>query len=78
MGKYEAKSNGHWITNPKTRAYLYGIGIAASPLAVGYGIINAEQSGLWVSFLGAVLGINNSLALANLGNKGADTGANDE
>jgi hypothetical protein len=53
------------IKDPKTRAWLYGIMVAAAALAVVYGIVTVEQAGGWVVLAGAALGISNGLALAN-------------
>lgn len=76
MGRYEAKRKGHWVPSLKSRAYVYGIAIAASPIAVGYGIVTVEESGLWTSLIGAALGINGALALRNLTN--GDTNESNE
>lgn len=56
------------ITNVKVRQYIYGVMVAASPLAVAYGIVTMAQAGLWVAFGGAILGLTNLLALANTSN----------
>jgi len=64
MGRYEAK-DGFVIPSAKVRAYLYGIVLAASPIAVIYGITTAAQAGLWVALGGAVLGVTNAIALGN-------------
>ena len=64
MGNHE-KTDGAVIPSAKVRAYLYGIVVAASPVAVIYGIVNAEQAGLWVALGGAILGATNVLALVN-------------
>ena len=64
MGKYEA-TGGTVIPSAKVRAYLYTIVAAASPIAVIYGVVNAEQAGLWVALGGAILGTTNLLALVN-------------
>lgn len=53
------------IKNEETRRYIYGIIVAASPLAIVYGIVNIEQAGLWVAFGGAILGLSNLLAFKN-------------
>jgi hypothetical protein len=55
----------HIITNPKTRAYIYGVMVAAGAVALVYGLVNAEQLGVWLALGGAVLGLSNGLALAN-------------
>lgn len=53
------------IPSPAVRAWLYGIFIALAALAVGYGLLTIEQSGLWLTLVAAVLGLSNTLALAN-------------
>lgn len=53
------------IRDPKTRAWLYGIMVAAAGLAVIYGVTTVEQAGGWVILAGAALGVSNGLALAN-------------
>lgn len=55
-----------WVPRPELRAWLYGIGIAAAAVLIGYGIITAEQGDLWVSLLGAILGVSNAVAARNL------------
>lgn len=55
----------HIITNPKFRAYIYGVMVAAGAVALVYGLVNAEQLGVWLALGGAVLGLSNGLALAN-------------
>jgi predicted outer membrane lipoprotein len=67
-GKYEAK-DGTFIPSAKVRAWLYGVTLAASPLAVAYGVVTESQAGLWVALGGAVLGVTNALALANTGER---------
>lgn len=56
---------GHIITNPKFRAYIYGIFAAAGAVALVYGLVNAEQLGVWLALGGAALGLTNGLAYAN-------------
>lgn len=56
------------ITNPKIRAYIYSILVAAGAVALVYGLVNAEQLGVWVALAGAALGLSNGLALANTPN----------
>lgn len=53
------------IPSPAVRAWIYGVLVAAAAVAIGYGLITAEQGNLWLAFFGAVLGLSNSLALAN-------------
>jgi len=53
------------ITSIKTRQYIYGILVAASPIVVYKGIMDIHEAGLWLVFGGAVLGLSNLLALAN-------------
>lgn len=49
----------------KTRQYIYGIMVAASPIAIARGIVDIHEAGLWLVLGGAVLGLSNLLALAN-------------
>lgn len=58
----------HIITNPQVRSYIYGVMIAAGAVALVYGLVNAEQLGVWLALGGAVLGLSNGLALANTPN----------
>lgn len=58
------------ITDPRTRAYLYGVMVAIGGLALIYGIVNVEQLGGWLILAGALLGVSNGLALANTPKKG--------
>jgi hypothetical protein len=60
----------HIITNPTVRAYIYGILVAAGAVALVYGLVNVEQLGVWLALGGAVLGLSNGLALANVDTKG--------
>ena len=43
------------LTNPKTRTYLYGIGLAVLPLLVVAGIVTKDDAPLWVVLVGAIL-----------------------
>lgn len=54
------------ITSPKVRAYIYGILAAAGAVALVYGLVNAEQLGVWLALGGAALCLSNSLSLANV------------
>lgn len=62
-----------FIPNPQVRAWIYGVLVAASAVAIGYGLITAEQGNLWLSLAGALLGLSNALALANTPEKGSVT-----
>jgi hypothetical protein len=53
------------IHDPKIRAYIYGVMVAAGAVAAVYGLVNVEQLGVWLALGGAVLGLSNGLALAN-------------
>lgn len=53
------------IPSPAARAWIYGVLVAGSLVAIGYGVITAEQGNLWLTLAGAVLGLSNGLALAN-------------
>lgn len=59
----------HIIKNPQVRLWLYGIFVAAGAVAVGYGVVTAEQSGLWLALVGAILSTSNALAAANTPSK---------
>jgi len=58
------------IQDPKVRAYIYGILVAAGAVALVYGLVNVEQLGVWLALAGAALGLSNGLALANTPNTG--------
>ena len=51
------------IPSPRLRAWIYGILIAAGPLAVFYGLATAQEVTLWLGVAASALG--NGLALAN-------------
>lgn len=55
-----------WVPSPEVRRWLYGILIALAALGVGYGILTAEQSGLWLALASAVLGVGNVVAAGNV------------
>lgn len=52
------------IPNPKVRAWIYGVLVAAGPLAVFYGWMSEQEVALWLGAVAAALG--NGLALANV------------
>lgn len=54
-----------WIPSPEVRTWFYGVLVALGAVGVGYGIITAEQSGLWLSLASAILGLGNLLAARN-------------
>jgi hypothetical protein len=62
------------ITDPRVRKWLYGIMVAAAPVAVMYGLLTVEQAGGWLVLGGAVLGLSNLLAFNNTPTKGNDNG----
>lgn len=45
------------LSNPQFRQWVYGLLLAAVPLLMGYGIIDANQAALWLSAAGSVLGL---------------------
>lgn len=47
---------GKWITNPKTRKYLYSIAVVLIPLLVTLGFITESIAPQVVAVVGAVLG----------------------
>ena len=55
-----------WIPDPATRSWLYGILVCLAAIGVGYGIITAEQGGLWLSLAAAVLGVGPLVAGRNV------------
>lgn len=54
-----------WIHDPAIRRWIYGILVALAAIAVAYGIVTIEQSGLWLALAGAILGLGNVLAARN-------------
>lgn len=60
------------IKSPEIRRYLYLIGAAIAALLVGYNIITVEQSGLWLNFLVAILGVQSIMAAVNTPEKPSD------
>lgn len=46
-----------------TRAWIYRILVAAIPILIAYGVLDAEDAALWVALAGALLGFG--LATAN-------------
>lgn len=52
-----------FIPSPALRAWIYGVLVAAAPLAVVYGLLNEEEVALWLGVISAALG--NGLALLN-------------
>jgi hypothetical protein len=42
---------------PAHRRYLYRVANAGLALAVGYGVLNGEESALWLLAINAVLGL---------------------
>lgn len=65
MPTYNEQTPNKWIPSPAVRAWLYGVCVALGALAVGYGIVTAEQGGLWLALAGAILGTGNALAARN-------------
>lgn len=55
-----------WVPSPEVRKWLYGILVALAALGVGYGILTAEQSGLWLALASAILGLGNVIAAGNV------------
>lgn len=64
MGK-RASTGGGVAFPVKYRKYAYGVMVAIAPVAVAYGIVTDAEAGLWVSLIGATLGLTNGLALVN-------------
>lgn len=55
-----------WVPSPEARVWIYGVLAAAAAVATGYGVLTAEQGGLWLSLGAAVLGVGNLLAARNV------------
>lgn len=66
MSEPKHEANKPPILTPERRAYLYGVMIAAAAVAVGYGLLTIEQAGLWLTLIGALLGLSSGVALANV------------
>jgi len=52
-----------FIKSDRTRAYIYGILVAAGAIALTYGIVSSEELAVWLGLGGSILG--NGLAFAN-------------
>jgi 2-methylisocitrate lyase-like PEP mutase family enzyme len=46
-----------WLTSERTRAYLYRVLLAAVPLLILSGAIDASSAALWVALGASVLGL---------------------
>lgn len=55
-----------WIPRPDVRRWFYGVLVAGAGVAIGYGLITAEQGGLWLSLGAAVLGTGPLVAGRNV------------
>lgn len=55
-----------WIPSRAVRTWLYGVAVAAAAVLIGYGVLTVEQGGLWLSLLGALLGVGNAVAARNV------------
>lgn len=65
-----------WIPSVKTREYIYNIVLTLQPITLAYGIFTAEEGGLWVTVVGAILGFG-ALGLARANTpKPTDNSAN--
>lgn len=69
MGDHSEPSKISFPSSANVRRWIYGIGITAAPVLVAYGLVEADKVPLWVSLLGAVLGIGNIVALGNVTDK---------
>lgn len=54
-----------WYQRRGWRVWLYGVLVAAAPVAVLYGALTAEQGGLILVLCAALLGLGGGTALAN-------------
>ncbi len=61
----EATPN-RWIPSPAARLWLYSVLVALAPIGVAYGIMTAEESGLWLTVASALLGAGSLLAAGNV------------
>ncbi|MCI6557949.1 hypothetical protein [Schaalia hyovaginalis] len=43
-----------WLT-PEVRRWVYGIALAALPLATAYGLVTEAHAPLWASLVGSIL-----------------------
>lgn len=56
-----------WLSNPKHRAYLYAIMVAAGPILIAAGILTPDDWDRALDLIGAILLIGGgTLATANL------------
>lgn len=56
-----------WLSNPKHRAYLYSLAVAAGPLLIAAGILTTDDWDRALDLIGALLLIGTgTLATANL------------
>ena len=62
----ERKLDAKVITSPAARQWLYGVLVAGGAVAVGYGLLTAEQAGLWLALAGAALIVGPGLAAINV------------
>jgi len=67
VAEHKAGNGGSIIPSVKTRAYLYGLMVAAAPIVVFYGLMTLAETGLWIAFGGVALGVSNAIAYANRG-----------
>lgn len=51
-----------WLTSERTRAYLYRVLLAAVPLLILSGAIDASSAALWVALGASVLGLGTATA----------------
>lgn len=65
------------LLSPKLRAYMYGIFLALSPVGIYYGMVTAEEAGLWIAVASTVLAVSNGTALANVPGVSKDKGVED-
>ncbi len=63
--KLATETPNRWIPRPEVRLWLYGVLVALAALAIGYGLLTAEQGGLWLAVFAAVLGVGPLVAARN-------------
>lgn len=50
-------NGGKWISDPKTRKYIYRVANVLLLIAVAYGFVEVDKSALWLLLINAVLGL---------------------
>lgn len=45
------------LPGPRTRRYIYRVGVAGIAVLVGYGVLTQEYAVLWIALLAPILGM---------------------